>query len=103
VENPLLNGKVVMLEVNPNFVNKHEVLVPKILFGLESGNVPVRYLNLSDQSVKLFKGTKVATIEDITQTVQSISTQSTDSENVNVVSTNNREVSQTNVYAYLYV
>ena len=35
VENPLLNGKVVMLEVNPNFVKKHEVLVPKILVGVE--------------------------------------------------------------------
>ena len=43
----------------------NDILVPKILVKVESGTVPVRYLNLSDEHVKVIKGTNISTFETI--------------------------------------
>ena len=79
------NGEFVILESIPNLTEKHDVLVPKILVKVESGTVPVRYLNLRDEHDKVFKGTNIATIETIAGIEQSVSNQSTNSGNVNDV------------------
>ena len=85
MENPLHDGEVIILELIPNFTEKHDVLVPKILVKVESVTLPVRYLNLRDEHVKVFKGTNIATIEAIAGIEQNVSNQSTNSGNVNVV------------------
>ena len=90
VENPLHDSEVVILESIPNLTEKHDVLVPKILVKVESGTVPVRYLNLRDEHDKVFKGTNIATIETIAGIEQSVSNQSTNSGNVNDVKARDR-------------
>ena len=90
VVNLLHEGEVVILESIPNLNEKHDVLIPKILVKVESGTVPVLYLNLRDEHVKVFKGTNIATIETIAGIEQSVSNQSTNSGNVNDVKARDR-------------
>ena len=91
VENLLHEGGVVILESIPNMIEKHDVVVPKILVKVDSGTVPVRYLNLRDEHVKAFNGTSIATTETIAGIEHSVNNQWTNSGNVNVVKASDTE------------
>ena len=66
-------------------MGKHNILISKALVTVEGEYVPLRYLNLQDESIKLYKNSVVAIIEkcnDIGNDVESVISQvSTNTEN----------------------
>ena len=65
VENPVFHGLVAIIEPTDKFIDKYELLIPKTLVRVNGDKVPIRYMNLNDESVKLHKGTILATIERV--------------------------------------
>lgn len=65
ITNPLFESKIGLIEPLDKFVQKHEILIPKIITQVHGTEIPVRYLNMKDESVKLYKNTKIGTLENV--------------------------------------
>lgn len=63
VMNPSLELQTGILEPLGKFVGKHEILIPQTLVKVQGNEISVRYLNVNNESVKLYKNTQIATIE----------------------------------------
>lgn len=58
VDNPLFKDEVGVIEPIQSFVEKYELLIPQTLVTVDSV-VTVRYMNLKDESVKLYKNSHI--------------------------------------------
>lgn len=65
------------------FMEKQDVLISKSLVNVDEGIIPLKYLNLRTESLKLYKGSVVATIEKVDET------ECTDCESVSTINTCN--------------
>lgn len=54
-----------MIEPLNKFVQKHKILILKIITRVHRTEIPVRYLNMKDESVKLYENTKIATLQNV--------------------------------------
>ena len=82
VDNPFFKDKVGIIEPNQSFVEKYEILIPHSLVNMDGDKVPVRFMNLKDESIKLYKNTQIATVncaeildEEETETIQTLNAQ----------------------------
>ncbi|XP_062616134.1 uncharacterized protein LOC134277851 [Saccostrea cucullata] len=84
IENPLFTSRGARVEPTEKFVEKHELLIPKTLVKVEGEVVPIRYINCNDHSVKIHKGTVLATIEnveDMSENTETVNTLCNDNNN----------------------
>lgn len=65
VESPNLYKGPAIVEPVEKFMEKKNVLVAKSLVKVSGENIPLRFLNFSSESLKLYKGSVVATIERV--------------------------------------
>ena len=75
-------SKVGIIEPNQSFVEKYEILISHSLVNMDGDKVPVRFMNLKDESMKLYKNTQIATVdcaeildEEETETIQTLNAQ----------------------------
>lgn len=69
VDNPLFKDEVGVIEPIQSFVEKYELLIPQTLITVDS-EVAVRYMNLKDESVKLYKNTQIATVNCVDKVLE---------------------------------
>ena len=65
IESPNFQKGSAIIEPLDKFMEKQDVLVSKSLVNAVNGIVPVKYLNLKDESLHLHKGNVVATVEKV--------------------------------------
>lgn len=65
ITNPLFESKIGLIEPLNKFVQKHKILILKIITRVHRTEIPVRYLNMKDESVKLYENTKIATLQNV--------------------------------------
>jgi predicted aspartyl protease len=68
IESPIFQKGIALVEPLDKFMEKQDILISKTLVKTDEGIIPLKYLNLKTESLKLYKGSVVATIEKVDET-----------------------------------
>ena len=60
-----MNTNTALVEPNPQFVGKYEIFVARELVDPLQGDVPIRFMNVSDSDIKIYKNSIVANMEEV--------------------------------------